>query len=178
MSQEELSKEPPIDAPDALVQKELSAHESNNELSMDPKAEEQHMQEETQTKWCQEYDMGSGTQPRMKDQLERLIKVVTNSSEDAMQVIRDSNHEDFVVVRDKLNSIYDVVSRKTPEKSVMEEFPSISTDPQAINVQVPPTAIDVGSEEVNLLLWPIQSIALDINKIPAQVLMELQHVSS
>ena len=96
-----------------------------------------------------------------------LIQVVTDSSEVAMQVIRESNQEGFAAVIDKLNSIYDVVSRKTPEKDLIQEFSSISTEPWARNVQVPLTAINTVSEEVNLLLRPLQSIALDLNKLPA-----------
>ena len=80
------------------------------------------------------------------------------------------------MIRDKLNYIYDVVSRKTPEKDVMEEFSSIGTEPRARNIQVPLIAFDTGSEEVNLLLRPLQSIYFDLNKFPTQVLMELQHV--
>ena len=82
--QEELSKEPPVDAPDEPVQKDLNVHNSDNELSMEPEADTQCMREETQTKWHQEYDMGSGTQPGMEEQLQRLIKAVTYSSEVAM----------------------------------------------------------------------------------------------
>ena len=104
------------------------------------------MWEETRTQWHLEYDAGSGTQTEMEDQLKRLIKAVTDSSKFAMQVIRGSNQEGFAAVRDKLNSFYDVVSRKTPEKYVMQEFPSISTEPRARNVQVLPTAIDTRSE--------------------------------
>ena len=63
-------------------------------------------------------------------------------------------------------------------RHVMQEVSSISTEPWTRNVQAPPIAIDVGSEEVNQLLWPIQSIALDLNKFPAQVLVELQYVAS
>ena len=96
--------------------------------------------------------MGSVTQPGMEDQLKKIIKVVTNSSEAATQVIRESNQEGFAAVRDKLNSIYDVVSRKTPDGNVMREFSSISIEPWARNVQVPSTMIDAGSEVVNLLL--------------------------
>ena len=178
MSQEELSKEPPADAPDEPVHKKLSVHESNNELSMNPDPKAQHMREETQTKWHLEYDVGSGTLLGMEDQLKRLIKAVTDSSEAAMQAIRESNQEAFVAVRDKLNSIYDVVSRKTPKKDVMQEFPSISTDSRARNIQVPSTVIDAGREEVNQLLRPLHSISLDLNKLPTQVFVELQHVSA
>ena len=88
----------------------------------------------------------------MEDQLKRLIKVVTDSFEAVMQENRESNHEEFDAIRDKMNSIYDVVSRKTPERYVMHEVPSISTEPRARNVQVPPTVIDMGSEEVNISL--------------------------
>ena len=70
----------------------------------------------------------------MEDQLKRLIKAVTDSSEAAKQVIRESNQEGFAAVRDKLNYIYDVVSKRTPEKNVMEEFLSTSTEPRARNV--------------------------------------------
>ena len=59
---------------------------------------------------------------------------------------------------------------------VMYEVPSISTKTQARNIQVSPTMIDVENEEVKQLLWLIQSVALDMNKLPAQVLVELQHV--
>ena len=83
------------------------------------------------------------------------------------QAIQESNQEGFPKVRDKLNDIYDVVSRKKPEKDVMQEFSSISTEPRARKVQVPLAAIDAGSEEVNLLLGSLQSIALDLNKLPA-----------
>ena len=55
----------------------------------------------------------------MEDQLKRLIKAVTKSSEDVMQVIQESNQEGFSIVIDNLNSIYDVVSRKKLEKYVM-----------------------------------------------------------
>ena len=77
-----------------------------------------------------------------------------------------------------MNSIYDVISRKTLEKDVMQEFVSISTELQDRNVQFPPTSIDTGIEEVNLLLRPLQSMALDLNKSPAQVLLELHHVAT
>ena len=93
-----------------------------------------------------------------------------------MQAIRESNLEGFSTVRDKLNSIPGVVSRKTPEKDVMQEFPSINTKLRARNIQVPPIAINARSEEVNLLLQPIQSISLDLNKLLAQSLVELQDV--
>ena len=42
------------------------------------------------------------------------------------------------------------------------------------NAQVSPTAINAGSTEVNSLLQPLPSIAFDLNKLPTQVLMQLQ----
>ena len=87
MSQEEWSKESPLDAPEEPAQKELSIHDCDNESSMDPEVEAQCMGEETRTKWHQEYDVGSGIRSGMEDQLQRLIKVVTDSSEGTTQVI-------------------------------------------------------------------------------------------
>ena len=56
---------------------------------MDPKAEAQCMQEETCTKWHQEYDAGSGIKSGMEDQLQQLIKAITDSYEVATQAIRE-----------------------------------------------------------------------------------------
>ena len=83
MSQEEISKEPPPDAPKEPTQKELSVHDSDNEPSMNPEAEAQCMWEDTHTKWHREYDAGSGIRSGMEDQLQWLIKAVIDSSEAA-----------------------------------------------------------------------------------------------
>ena len=56
---------------------------------------------------------------------------------------------------------------------MMQDISSISTDPGARNVQVPLTSIDVGNEEVQQLLQPIQSVALDLNKLSSMALVEL-----
>ena len=72
--------------------------------------------------------------------------MVTDFSTVATKFIHESNEEGFVEVKDKLNSIYDVVSKKTLEKVVMQEFSSISTEPRVRNVQVPLTVIDTASE--------------------------------
>ena len=45
-------------------------------------------------------------------------------------------------------------------------------------MQVPPTANDVRNEEVHQLLQPIQSVALDVNKLSAMALVELQHIDT
>ena len=92
--------------------------------------------------------------------------------------MRESNHKEFGAVRDRLNSIFAIVSRQTPVRHVMQEFPSISIEPRARNIQFPPTMIDVGSEVVNQLLRVIHSITLDLNKFLAQVPVELQHVAA
>ena len=70
MIQEELSKQNPLDAPEEPAQKDLSTHDSENESSIEPEDVAQRMQEETHTKWCQEYESGSGTKSRMEDQLQ------------------------------------------------------------------------------------------------------------
>ena len=67
-----------------MPQKELSVHKSDNESSTDLEAEEQCMREDTCTKWSQEYDAGSGIKSGMEDQLQWLIKAVTESSTAAM----------------------------------------------------------------------------------------------
>ena len=56
---------------------------------------------------------------------------------------------------------------------MMQDIPLIGTEPQARNVQFPPTAIDAGNEEVHQLLRLIQSVYLDLNKLPAMALVEL-----
>ena len=104
--------------------------------------------------------------------------MVTNSSEAVTQAIQESNHEEFGVVRDSLNSIFDIVSRRPYPRPMMQDILSIGTEPWARNMQVPPTMIDVGNEEVHQLLRTIQSVALDLNKLSATALVELQHVSA
>ena len=63
--------------------------------------------------------------------------------------MRQSNHEGFYTVRDKLDSIYDAIRKAAPVSTPVQELPSISTEPPAKNVQVPPIAIEAGSEDVN-----------------------------
>ena len=101
---------------------------------MDPDAEAQLVQEENQTKWRLKYDMGSSTRPGMEDQMQQLIKAVTNSSEATTQAIWESNQEWFAAVREMLNSIYDVVSKRTLDRNAIQEFLLINTEPQARNV--------------------------------------------
>ena len=114
----------------------------------------------------------------MEDQLQRLIKAVTDSSADATKAIRESNHEEFGVVRDRLDSIFGIISRQTSVRPILQDIPSISVETWAKNVQVPPTAIDVNNEEVHQLLQPIQSMAFDLNKLSPMELVELQHVAA
>ena len=96
--------------------------------------------------------MGSGTKSGMADQLQRLIKVVIDSSADATKVIWESNQEEFRVVRDRLDSIFGIISRHTFVRPILRDIPSISTEPQARNMQVPLTALDVNNEAVHQLL--------------------------
>ena len=69
------------------------------------------MREETRTKWRQEYEAGSRTKIGMEDQLQWLIKVVTDSSTAATTTICKPNHEEFGMVRDRLESIFDIISK-------------------------------------------------------------------
>ena len=45
-------------------------------------------------------------------------------------------------------------------------------------MQFAPTGIDVENEEAHQLLRPIQSVALDLNKLFAMALVDLQHVAT
>ena len=45
-------------------------------------------------------------------------------------------------------------------------------------MQVPLIVIDVNNEEVHQLLWPIQSMDLDMNKLYAMDLVDLQHIAT
>ena len=178
MSQKELSKEPPPDALEETTQKDLSIHHSDNDSLMDPKDVAQHMWENTHTKWHQEYEVGSGTRSGMKDQLQRVIKVVTNSFMTMRKEIQESNHEEFDMVRDRLDSIFYIVSKRTYARPMMQYIQSITTEPQDRNMQFPPNMIDIGNGEIHQLLWPILSVALDLNIFSTMTLVELQHVAT
>ena len=107
------------------------------------------MQQETCTKWHQEYEAGSGTKSGMEDQLQRLIKAITDSSTAATKPIHESNHEEFGVVRNRPDSIFDIISKQPSARNLLQDNASISTKPWSSNVQVTLTAIDVGNEEVH-----------------------------
>ena len=55
-------------------------------------------------------------------------------------------------VRTKLDSLYDVVLKRTLESTTGKEFTSISIEPRVRNVQIPPTVINAGREELNTSL--------------------------
>ena len=76
-----------------MPQKDLSTHNSDNESPIDPEDAVQDMGEENRTKWNQEYEAHNGTKSGMEDQLQWLIKAVTDSSPDVTKEIRESNHE-------------------------------------------------------------------------------------
>ena len=56
----------------------------------------------------------------------------------------------------------------------MQDFLIISSEPQVRNLQVPSAAIDMRSTEVKSLLQSLLSIVVNINKLPTQVLVQLQ----
>ena len=104
------------------------------------------MWEETHTKWCQEYEAGSGTKSGMEDQLQPLIKIITDSSTATTTTIHESSHEEFGTVRDRLESIFDIISKQTSARPLLQDNPSINTEPRVRNVQVPLTVIDASNE--------------------------------
>ena len=61
-------------------------------------------------------------------------------------------------------------------RPMMQDISSITTETQDRNMQVPPTMINIGNEEVHQLLWQVHNVALDMNKLSAMTLVELQHV--
>ena len=63
------------------------------------------------------------------------------------------------------------------ESVVLQDFTSISTESRARNVRVLPTTIDAGREDVKSSLQQLQSVALDINKLSAQMLVHMQQVT-
>ena len=65
-------------------------------------------------------------------------------------------------------------NKATIEKDVMQNFPPISTDPWDRNMQVSLNAIDVGITEFNSLIQSFSSIAINLNKLPTPVLVQLQ----
>ena len=56
----------------------------------------------------------------------------------------------------------------------MQDFLIISSELQARNVQVPSAAINIRSTEVKSLLQSLLSIVVNLNKLPAQDLVQLQ----
>ena len=88
-----------------------------------------------------------------------------SSSTRSALVLDQSTQEGFVEVRNKLDSVYNDVLKRSPESAIVQEFSLILIEPRARNIQVPPTAIDIGNADVTSSLHHLQSIALDINKI-------------
>ena len=110
----------------------------------------------------------------MENQLQQLTKDIIDAFDLAVQAMHVSSQEGFTMVSVKLDSIFAVVSKVTPEKVVLQDFSMIGTEPQAENVQVALTVIDVGSTEVNSLLQPFPSIIVNLNMLSTQVLVQLQ----
>ena len=81
--------------------------------------------------------------------------------------------EGFAAERAQLNYFYDVVMKTTLESVAVQELSSISTEPQSRNVQVPLTTIDAISEDVNSSLQQLQGVVVDINKLPAQTIVQI-----
>ena len=111
------------------------------------------MQEDTHTKWWQEYEVGNGTKYGLEDQLQWLIKAITDSSTAITAEIHESNHVEFGMVSTKLESIFDLISKKSSAQPLLQDSPSINTKPRVWNVQVPSTAIDARKVEGSVEAW-------------------------
>ena len=104
--------------------------------------------------------------------------VVTDSFNTTAKEMWQSSQEGFIEVRMKLDSIYNVVSRRALESAVVQEFATISIEPWGKNVQDPLTAIEAGNKDLNFALQQLQNIAVDVNKISTQTLVHMQRVAN
>ena len=110
--------------------------------------------------------------------MNQLVKVVNNATDVAAKEIKKSTKDGSVEVSTKMDSLYNVFFKIALESEVVQEFVSINTEPWVRNLQIPPTAIDVGSKDVNTSLQQLQNISLDINVLSTQTLVHLQRVSN
>ena len=58
--------------------------------------------------------------------------------------MKKSSQEGFTKVRTKLDFVYNIVFQRVPESATAQEYVSISIEPRARNVQIPPTTISTG----------------------------------
>ena len=110
------------------------------------------MFKEMRTKRCMEFEAGRSPHLMTENQLQWLIKDVTDAYDVVAQDMSMSIQEWLAMISVKIYYIFVAISKETPEKVVMQDFPTISTKPRDRNVKVPPIAIDAGSTEVKFLL--------------------------
>ena len=114
----------------------------------------------------------------MEAQLNRLIKAIKNEIDAEAKEMTKSAQVGFTQVRTKLDSLYDVVLKRAPERVTMQGFVSINIEPQVRNVQIPLIAIDAGREDLNTSLQQLHDIPLDINMMSTQTLVHMQLVTN
>ena len=78
----------------------------------------------------------------MEVRLNWLVKAINDATDATAKEMKKSSQEGFIKVRTKLGSVYVVVSKRAQESVTVQEFASISTGPQARNVQIPPIVIN------------------------------------
>ena len=88
----------------------------------------------------------------MEAQLQWLVKAVNDKTDVVSKEMKKSAYEGFMEVISKLDYVYNIVLQRVLESTVVQEYFSISTEPWARNVQIPPTAIDVEWEDLNISL--------------------------
>ena len=114
--------------------------------------EAQHIFNELRTNRHMDQDLRSSTKSIMEVQLNWLVKAINDANNATKKEMNKSVQEGFTEVRTKLDSVYDIVSKRAPESMIVQENVSISTEPRARNVQILSTYIDVRSEELNTSL--------------------------
>ena len=81
VSAEEISIGPPVDATNEKFQAQKDPHEFDGESSMESDPKTRHTLEELRTKICMEFDISSNSHLVMDNQLQWLIKDITDATD-------------------------------------------------------------------------------------------------
>ena len=101
------------------VQAQKYVHDFDGESSMEFDPEAWHMLEELRTKICMDFDLRSSFHSMMENQLQWLIKAITEASDAKVKYMHVSTQGGFIAISVKLDSIFATVSKVTPEKAAM-----------------------------------------------------------
>ena len=100
---------------------------------------------ELRTKRRMEKGASSSTMLAMEVQLNWLVNAFNNAIDAVAKEMKKSKQDGFFDVSKKMDSLYNVVFKRAPEEGEMvQELPSISTEPRDRNVQIPSTVTDTG----------------------------------